>query len=157
LAGGDPALVDCAHGEGRVLVLASDLDNRWNDFPLHATFVPFVHALVRYLGSARSAASAFLIGDQSSPVHVDAPGVKSIEINGASRLVAVNVDARESDPARMSADEFRAAITRMKEPGTSFIRPETREQEARQHIWQYLLMVMVAVLVMESLVARRTA
>src|SRR5262249_32311618 len=39
---GEAALLDCVAGEGRALVLASDLDNRWNDFPLHATFVPFL-------------------------------------------------------------------------------------------------------------------
>src|SRR5207244_158870 len=37
---GDTALLECPAGEGRGLVLASDLDNRWNDFPVHATFVP---------------------------------------------------------------------------------------------------------------------
>ena len=51
---GDTALIDCPAGEGRALVMASDLDNRWNDFPLHATFVPFVHEAVRYLASGRA-------------------------------------------------------------------------------------------------------
>ena len=54
---GETALLDCPSGEGRALVLASDLDNRWNDFPLHATFVPFLHEAVRYLASARAHAS----------------------------------------------------------------------------------------------------
>ena len=40
---GEPALIDCAAGDGRALVLASELNNRWNDFPLHPTFVAFVH------------------------------------------------------------------------------------------------------------------
>src|SRR5262249_20088948 len=99
-AGGDAALIDCSPGEGRALMFASDLDNRWNDFPLHATFVPFVHQVVRYLGSARSAASEFVVGDASSPVAVQTPGVRSVENDGVMRLIAVNVDARESDPAR---------------------------------------------------------
>ncbi len=57
---GDTALIECPAGDGRALVLASDLDNRWNDFPLHATFVPFVHEVVRYLASARAHAVDYL-------------------------------------------------------------------------------------------------
>src|SRR5262249_40323139 len=155
-AGGDAALIDCSPGEGRALLFASDLDNRWNDFPLHATFVPFVHQVVRYLGTARSAASEFVVGDASSPVAVQTPGVRSVENDGVMRLIAVNVDARESDPARLSPDEFRTAVARMKDSEGSVVRLETRQQEDRQHVWQYLLIVMVAALVAESLVARRT-
>ena len=51
---GEPAVLDCAAGEGRAIVLASDLNNRWNDFPLHPTFVPFVHEAVRYVSGGRS-------------------------------------------------------------------------------------------------------
>ena len=36
-------------GEGRVLLLASGLDNLTNDFPLHPAFVPFVEQAARYL------------------------------------------------------------------------------------------------------------
>ena len=51
---GDRALIECAAGEGRALILASDLDNRWNDFPLHASFVPFLHEAIRYLASTHA-------------------------------------------------------------------------------------------------------
>ncbi len=51
---GDTAFIECPAGEGRALVFASDLDNKWNDFPVHATFVPFLHEIVRYLASARA-------------------------------------------------------------------------------------------------------
>ena len=43
-------------------------NNRWNDFPLHATFVPFVHEVVRYLASARAHAVDYLIGDAPAGV-----------------------------------------------------------------------------------------
>jgi hypothetical protein len=36
---GEAALVECEAAAGRAVVLASDLDNKWNDFPLHATAV----------------------------------------------------------------------------------------------------------------------
>src|SRR5262249_13595679 len=60
---GEPALVECSPGAGRVLIFASDMDNRWNDFPLHATFLPFVAEVLRYLSSGRTAASEYLIGE----------------------------------------------------------------------------------------------
>jgi hypothetical protein len=49
-----PVLLDKKIGEGRVLLLASGLDNLTNDFPLHPAFVPFVEKTAQYLsGSER--------------------------------------------------------------------------------------------------------
>lgn len=45
-----PLLLDQQVGEGRVLVFTSTLDNISNDFPLHASFLPFVEESARYLG-----------------------------------------------------------------------------------------------------------
>src|SRR5262249_56578401 len=63
---GDAALIECPAGDGRALVIASDLDRRWNDFPLHASFLPFVHEVVAYVASARSHASEDLVADAPS-------------------------------------------------------------------------------------------
>ncbi len=49
LSDGSPLLVEQRLGEGRVMVLASSLDNVWNDLPLHPVFVPFVMESARYL------------------------------------------------------------------------------------------------------------
>src|ERR1700722_6892799 len=49
----EAALLECMPGDGRALVLASDLGNIWNDFPLHATFVPFLHEEMQYLAGGR--------------------------------------------------------------------------------------------------------
>jgi von Willebrand factor type A domain len=45
-----PLLLEKRVGEGRVLVFASTFDNISNDFPLHASFVPFVEETAQYLG-----------------------------------------------------------------------------------------------------------
>ena len=109
LTTGEAAMLSCEAGEGRAIVLASDLDNRWNDFPLRATFVPFVHETLRYLTSVRSHAGEFLVADVPAGVP-PTPGFATIsERHGASveaRRLAVNVDPPESDLTRMSADEF---------------------------------------------------
>ena len=69
----------------------------------------------------------------------------------------MNVDPRESDPARLSVAEFEAAVTRLKNAGTAESSIEARQQEDRQHLWRYALGLMIAVLVLEGMVASRTA
>jgi hypothetical protein len=159
---GEAALIECPAGEGRALILASDLDNRWNDFPLRATFVPFLHEVVRYLANARAHASEYVVAD-APPGAPRQPGVvtladdaRSTSNGTAARRVAINVDAREADPARMSVDEFQSAVTRLKDVGGSEARIEARQQEDSQHLWLYVLTLMVVLLAVEGLVAART-
>lgn len=47
---GSAALVEGRRGQGRVLLWATGLDRFWNDLPLHAVYLPFVHRMARYLG-----------------------------------------------------------------------------------------------------------
>ena len=76
---GEPALLDCAQGEGRALVFASDLDTRWNDFPVRATFVPFLHEALRYLSGNRGRTDSYVVGNTPAGV-ADAPGI--VELPG---------------------------------------------------------------------------
>lgn len=154
---GEPALVDCASGDGHALVLASDLDNRGNDFPLHATFVPFLHESVRYLTGGLQQASDYVVAD--APAGVPAvPGVVSLPGGpAAARLVAVNVDPAEADPGRLTVDEFKGAVVTMGGGAQAGARLQARETEERQHIWQYVLAVMLVMMAVESWVAARTA
>ncbi len=62
LADGAPLLVEEAMGEGRVLIFASTLDNSTNDFPLHASFVPFVVQTGHYLAGTQEAPSSVVSG-----------------------------------------------------------------------------------------------
>jgi len=157
---GDTALIECPAGEGRALIMASDLNNRWNDFPLHATFVPFVHEVVRYLASARARSADYLIGDAPAGVR-RSPGIVALTgaaaAAGGTRTIAVNVDPREADPARLSVEEFESAVTRLKDAGGLETRGEAREQEDRQHLWRYALAAMALLLAAEGVLAARTA
>ena len=155
---GEPALLDCAPGEGRLLVLASDLDKQWNDFPRFATFVPFLHEAVRYLGGAGFQASDYVIGRLPAGVSPH-PGLTTTARPGGGppRRIAVNVDPAESDPARLTPEEFLATVTRIKDEGKAQGRAEESRQEDRQHLWQYVLGAMLALMVAESFVAARTA
>lgn len=153
---GEAALVDCPAGEGRALVLASDLDDRWNDFPLHATFVPFLQEAVRYLGGAWARAGEYLVSDVPAGIP-PVPGVAPVPGGAPDEWMAVNVDPRESDPARVSPAEFEAAVERLKDAGASAARADAETQEERQRLWRYVLVAMIALLAVESAVASRTA
>jgi hypothetical protein len=154
---GEPAVVDCAHGRGRLLAVASDLDNAWNDFPRHASFVPFVHEAVRYVAGARRRVGDYLVGDVPAGVPA-APGFASIEgAGGVPAHVAVNVDPAESTSERLSPADFEAPISRVKQDRASRVDQGVQQQEERQHVWQYVLGGMVAMLVVESFVGARTS
>jgi hypothetical protein len=73
------------------------------------------------------------------------------------RKVVVNVDSRESDPSRISADEFQAAVTQLKNAGATETRASVTGQESTQHVWQFLLASMIAILAVEGIVAARSA
>src|ERR1035438_4657628 len=57
-----PLLLDTQLGEGHVLVFASAFDNVANDFPIHASFVPFIEQTARYLGRLDAGPASVLVG-----------------------------------------------------------------------------------------------
>jgi hypothetical protein len=154
---GSTAFVECPVGEGRVLAIGSDLNNRGNDFPLHATFVPFIHETMRYLVAGQSAASEYLVGEGPA-AQAPAPGIVTLPgiSNNPGRTVAINVNPAESDPQRLSVADFQAAVVRLKDaPSGGGVRHSPEED--RQQIWRYLLMAVMVALLAESVVAARTA
>jgi hypothetical protein len=152
---GEPALVDCPAGDGHALVVASDLDNHGNDFPLHATFVPFVHESMRYLSGGQRRVAEYVVADVPAGV-APVPGVAPIGTGRSSNLVAVNVDPAESDPGRLSPAEFRSAVATMGGAAQAGAALQAQEQEERQHIWQYVLGIMLIVMIGETYLATRT-
>jgi len=156
---GEPALLDCGVGEGRALVFASDLENRGNDFPLHGSFVPFVHEAVRYLAAGHARGGEYLVGDVPPGVR-PVPGIATVPGRGGQGdavRIAVNVDPREADSERLSEAEFQAGVDRLKDAGRAEGILKASQQEARQHVWQYLLLIAAAALAAESFVSARAA
>jgi hypothetical protein len=156
---GDAALIDCTAGDGHAIVLASDLDNRWNDFPLRSSFVPLVHEMVRYLSTPGDRAAEYVVGDVPAgvppvPGVVAAPSPRGANVR--SRKVVVNVDSRESDPSRISPDEFQAVVTQLRD-GAAQARAGVAAQESTQEIWPFLIGLMIAILAVEGIVAARSA
>jgi hypothetical protein len=146
-----PALLERRAGQGRVVLFASDLDRRWNDFPLHPSFVPFAIETVRYTSGDRRSAREYTVADAPAGV-IPRPGVYQVAPN--TLPVAINVDAREGTLDRMSRDDF----DRMVEPSTTSALKAAgvlaQQAEAQQNYWQYGLMLMIVALVAESFIGR---
>jgi hypothetical protein len=149
---GTPALVEERTGRGRVLVFGSDLNYGWNDFPLQPAFLPFVHEALRYLASPHAARAEYLVGEFNGPAGLT-PGV--VPAGASGQRVAVNVDAREADPRRMTADVFQSGISRLHASGAQRARAEEQQREDEQSLWRYGLLFMVISLAVEGLLGRR--
>ena len=148
---GNAALLERPLDRGRVVLFASDMDRRWNDFPLHPGFVPFALETIRYAAGERQGSREYTVADAPAGVG-PAPGIYKLP---SGQIAALNVDPQEGVPARMSADGFTQMVQRTSsagpagEPGGL-----ARQTEARQSYWQYGLLVMIAALVAESFVGR---
>ncbi|HEX8027654.1 MAG TPA: BatA and WFA domain-containing protein [Vicinamibacterales bacterium] len=123
---GDAALAEQTVGKGRLLVFTSDLDNEWSRFPLNPAFVPFAVEAARYLTRAQHRQAAESMAD-----------------------------ARESNPAATTAEEFTNAIERTNRSAARDTRNAAKEIEDRQKWWQIGLVVMLIALAGEALVGRR--
>jgi hypothetical protein len=163
---GSAALVEERTVGGRVLVFGSDLNYRWNDFPLQPAFVPFIHETVRYLAAPRTSRTEYVVGEISGLV----PGVMNLadvrrtlsgppgepdKARPTNRLIAINVDPRESDPARMTAETFQAGISRLNAAAAQDEETAAQQQEDGQFLWWYGLLLMVISLVAEGIIGRR--
>ncbi len=152
-AGGAVALAERRVGEGVLVLFTSDLDNRWNRFPLEPSFAPFVVETARYLTGGSRSRSAFTLPDVPEGVPAT-PGPHQMGSGTAARLVIVNVNAAESDPTPTTIEAFMARIPRSPDRPASREGEEARVQENAQRLWQIGLLVMLGVLVVESVVGR---
>ena len=75
------------------------------------------------------------------------------------RALVINVDPRESDLARLTADEFLSRIRPSAVPGSAAgSEPvDAAGREAEQRYWWYLLLAVAVVLVAESWLGRSAA
>jgi len=147
---GAPALVERIGPDARILLFTSDVDRRWNDFPLHPAFVPFAQEVVRYLGAHPPAVSAYLVGDVPAGV-APSPGI----VRAGERTLAVNVDPRESRVDRVTPAEFQQLVQRSSAETRPRAERLAQQVESQQNYWRYGLLLMLATLVVEAFVGSR--
>jgi hypothetical protein len=133
------------------VVFASDFDRRWNDFPLHAAFVPFALESVRYVARTAARERDYLVA-RVPPGIPARPGV--FRTQPQNQLIAVNVDPRESGSERSAPEEFERMLQRVPPASAAATAARARQTESRQHLWQYGLMLMLVTLVAESFVGK---
>jgi hypothetical protein len=150
LTDGSPALLDRREGSGRVVLFVSDVDRRWNDFPLNAAFVPFVIEAVRHAAALSDLPGEYMIADAPSSTPPE-PGVYS---TGDGRRITVNVDPRESATTATTAAEFKTMIGATPAPARPLLERQARQAEGTQNLWRYGLLLMLATLAAESVAGR---
>ncbi|HET9272231.1 MAG TPA: VWA domain-containing protein, partial [Vicinamibacterales bacterium] len=150
LTDGSPALLERREGNGRVLLFTSDVDRRWNDFPVNAAFVPFVIEAVRHAAGSAELPQEYLVADVPQGGRPE-PGVYTV---GDGRKITVNVDPRESATAALTPAEFTAMVAPVAGPDRPPVERQARQAEGAQNLWRYGLLLMLAALAGESLVGR---
>jgi len=102
LSGDTPLLLESQVGEGRVLVLASTLDNVSNDFPLQAGFVPFIDEAAHYLAKLDEGGADYAVGshlelhtarEPGAAIEVfDPTGARALSLTEATRAQNIRLD-----------------------------------------------------------------
>lgn len=179
LQNNEPFLIERRVGAGKLLLVLSSADNRWNDLPLHPVFVGFIIETARYLSGAELIPDSYvtgaslplaLIGSASGQVldpdgreilaladtaraqqiKLDKAGVYQVYTQQGETLVAANIDPRESRLAAM-ADETLARW----QDATNRQQPMTDTANALidtppLQLWRWLLLLFVIVIIGES-------
>jgi len=109
LENGLPALVERKVGRGRLLFFVGTVDLAWGNWPLQASFMPWVQRTVGYLGGESAGGTARFNGRVGEPVLIPLPeGVREPVVNGPAgrvtdRGVAGHVSFTPDRPGAYSA------------------------------------------------------
>ena len=182
LSDGSPLLIERTMGAGRLLILASSLDNIWNDLPVHPVFVPFALESARYLSGLdenlqqMSVDSILELGrGRDSGVQVFDPrgeralsladsaagedlrltelGFYELRRSGATELAAVNPDPRESNLRPIEAD----LVSMWEATGRAEEAPPLEGEESLiapppLKLWKLFLVLLVIMTLVESVI-----
>lgn len=89
---GTPAVLERPWGDGRVICFSSTASTRWNDFPLRAVYLPFIHRTVGYLMQQQGERLNLRVGQ---------PLVLSLDdrfLNAQSRITKLDTDETGFSP-----------------------------------------------------------
>jgi len=158
---GTPAVIERRLGKGSIVWVAVAADRSWSDWTSSRLYLPLIHQLIGYQtgltagGRVRQATlegSASLAGDAAPGIH---------EREGFTLLV--NTSPREAETERCTKEEFVSRFglkLRDESPAESSTPPALASLGSElidSEIWPWLAMLLFAGLVLEGLVANRTA
>ena len=180
-----PLLMDHQVGEGHVLVFASTFDNVANDFPLHASFVPFIQQTARYLGRLDEGSPSVLVGsfeelrdsrEKGSAVEVvDPQGGRVLSLQEATQAQNIQFTSagfyeihrpnRADELVAVNADRHESDLTpapaetlalwQNTAQGSSEGGAAAAGERKPLSLWWYVMLVVLALAVSESLLGNR--
>lgn len=180
-----PLLLDKQLGEGRVMVFASTFDNISNDFPLHASFVPFIEQTAQYLGRIDNRQANFVVGsylelrnakEQGASIEVlDPKGDRALSLAEATRAQSIRLassgyyevhrpNGRQElvavNPDRQESDldivpQETLALWENTAHGVAEAGSGGEAERKPKEIWWYVMLAVLAVGVAESLLGNR--
>jgi hypothetical protein len=180
-----PLLMDHQMGEGHVLVFASTFDNVANDFPLHASFVPFIQQTARYLGRLDDGPPSVPVGsfeelrdskEKGSAVEVvDPKGGRVLSLEEATEaqniqftlagFYEIHRPNRADELVAVNADRHESDLTPA--PAETLALWQNTAQASSEgggaaaaeqkplSLWWYVMLVVLALAVAESLLGNR--
>lgn len=178
---GRPAILEREIGKGLSIMLASPIDLRWNDLPLKAIFLPYLHQTVRYLAVRTEHETEYTVGDrlsvpeemrikdpkgsihESASFTADVPGFHAaVEEDGKQRFVyAVNLSPDEANPATISSEEIVASLEMSLWEREELAVAESKTPDADEgkdsNLWWYALAALIMLLMAELTLGNKTA
>ena len=185
LENNDPLVLERRIGAGRLLLVLSSADAVWNDLPLHPVFVSFALEAAAYLGGGDRIPASFTAGAslplsltgsasgqvvdpdgqrvlsladtaQAQQIKLDKSGVYEVYTPQGEMLVAVNLDARESEFEPIAGD----VLTRWQDATgrQDDMAADTRSMLAETpplELWHWLLLLLALFVIGESVLGNR--
>lgn len=180
---GAPAIADVNTDGLHFLVCGFDLRRSSTNWPVRASFVPFIHSAMLWLTRQQTVGRDWRVGDtiplsgagtwrsidgpgDSAETQVDgtvrprAPGLYQFTANGQSRLYAVNLKAEESDPHLWSTPkDFQALESPAQKAQSQYATVSLSHEDAenQQRVWWWLIAAAVVFVLAELRIANRTS
>jgi hypothetical protein len=158
---GEPAVIERRVGEGSVLWFTSTCDRQWSDWTRSRLYLPLMHQLLGHqtgLLAGGKVRQAVLEG-QDAPPEPAAPGI----FNRQRYTLVVNGSPRESETDRCSLEEFserfglKPADAAAPVAAANVVRAADSVELIDSELWPFLVTVLLCVVLLEGLVANRTA
>ena len=150
---GTPAVLAAERGDGRIVVVANPCDREWTDWPAERVFLPVVHELFGWLARRH---------DGGEPVQTLERGLaerRALGFHEGAPLAVVAPAGRECRIETVSEDEFRRRLGIGPPPLDSAFGNDDlpARRERRGEFWKWLALGLLGLLVLENMLAERTA